>query len=71
MSAYHRFWQLKALHAPQGLHTAQIAGALGLDPRTVAYWLRPERLRPRRSPQRASQREPFKPLRRQRRETYP
>jgi len=67
----HQFAQSKALHERQGLTVAQIAGALGLDPRTVAYWLRQERWRPRRPPQRASKRDPFKPQIRQMLETYP
>ena len=58
---YHQFAQSKDLHERQGLKVAQIASVLGLDPRTVAYWLRQERLRPRRTPQRASKLDPFKP----------
>jgi transposase len=61
MIDYHRFCQIKDLHEHQGLTTAQIAHALALDPRTVAYWLRQERFRPRTSTPRASKLAPFKP----------
>ena len=71
MIDYHQFAQIKDLHERQGLTVVQIAGALGLDPRTVAYWLRQERLRPRRTPQRASKLDPFTPQIRQMLETYP
>jgi transposase len=71
MIDYPRLCQIKDLHDHQGLNAAQLAGALGLDPRTVAYWLRQARLRPRRSPKRASTLDPFKPLIRQMLETYP
>jgi transposase len=71
MIDYHQFAQIKDLHERQGLTVAQIAGALVLDPRTVAYWLRQERLRPRHTPQRASKLDPFKPQTRQMLETYP
>ena len=37
--------QIKALHEQQGRNVAQIAPALSLDARTVASWLRQERLR--------------------------
>jgi hypothetical protein len=60
MIDYHQFCQIKDLHAREGLKAAQIAGVLGLDPKTVAYWLRQERFRPRRSAPRASQLDPFK-----------
>jgi transposase len=61
MIDYHRFCQIKDLHEHQGLTTAQIAHALALDPRTVAYWLRQERFRPRTATPRASKLAPFKP----------
>lgn len=61
MIDYHCFCQIKHLHAQQGLSTAQIATELGLDPRTVAYWLRQEHFRPRKAQQRASKLDPFKP----------
>jgi transposase len=61
MIDYHRFCQIKDLHEHQGLTAAQIAHALGLDVRTVAYWLRQERFRPRKAPPRASKLTPFKP----------
>jgi len=61
MLDYHGFCQIKALHEQQGLNVAQIAHALSLDARTVAYWLRQERFRPRRGSPRASKLAPFKP----------
>ena len=61
MIDYHRFCQIKDLHEHQGLTASQIAHALALDPRTVAYWLRQERFRPRTSTPRASILAPFKP----------
>jgi len=68
---YHQFAQIKDLHERQGLKVAQIASVLGLDPRTVAYWLRQERVRPRRTPQRASKLDPFKSQIRHLLEMYP
>jgi transposase len=61
MIDYHQFCQIKDLHATQGLNAAQIAATMALDPRTVAYWLRQERFRPRKSTPRASKLDPFKP----------
>jgi transposase len=61
MIDYHCFCQIKHLHAHQGLNAAQIARALTLDPRTVAYWLTQEHFRPRKSRPRASKLDPFKP----------
>ena len=49
MIDYHCFCQIKDLHEQQGLNVAQIAHALSLDARTVAYWLRQERFRPRKA----------------------
>jgi transposase len=60
MIDYHVFCQIKALHEQHGLTIAQIAATLSLDPRTVAYWLRQERFRPRQSTPRASKLDPFK-----------
>jgi transposase len=61
MIDYQRFCQIKDLHEHQGLNAAQIAHALALDARTVAYWLRQERFRPRKATPRASKLTPFKP----------
>jgi transposase len=61
MIDYHRFCQMKDLHEHQGLTAVQIAHALALDARTVAYWLRQERFRPRKAMPRASKLTPFKP----------
>ena len=71
MIDYHRFCQIKDLHDQQGLNAAQIAGVLSLDPRTVAYWLRQERFRPRKSGPRTSKLDPFKPQIVQMLEKYP
>ena len=60
MIDYHCFCQIKALHEQQGLNVAQIAHALSLDARTVAYWLCQERFRPRKASPRASKLAPFK-----------
>lgn len=55
------FCQIKHLQAHQGLKAAQIAQALTLDSRTVAYWLTQEHFRPRKPNQRPSTLDPFKP----------
>jgi transposase len=60
MIDYHRFCQIKHLHAHQGLNASQIARELSLDPRTVAYWLAQEHFRPRKPWQRHSKLDPFK-----------
>jgi hypothetical protein len=56
----HQFAQIKDLHRTHGLKAAQIAEALSLDPKTVAYWLGQERFRPRRPAPRPSKLDPFK-----------
>jgi transposase len=61
MIDYQQFCQIKDLHDNRGLRAAQIARTLGLDPRTVAYWLRQERFRPRQAAPRPSKLDPFKP----------
>ena len=60
MIDYHRFCQIKDLHAHQGLNAAQIAKELALDPRTVAYWLAQAHFRPRQRRPYASKLDPFK-----------
>jgi transposase len=60
MIDYHRFCQIKHLHAQQGLNTSQIARELSLDPRTVSYWLAQDHFRPRKARQRHSKLDPFK-----------
>jgi hypothetical protein len=47
MIDYHRFCQIKDLHAHQGLNASQIAQEVARDRRTVAYWLTQEHFRPR------------------------
>ncbi len=71
MIDYHQFAQIKDLHRTHGLKAAQIAQALSLDPKTVAYWLGQERFRPRQSTPRASKLDPFKPQIVQMLEKYP
>jgi transposase len=61
MIDYAGFCQIKHLHTHQGLKASQIAKALTLDPRTVAYWLAQEHFRPRTPSQRPSKLDPFKP----------
>jgi transposase len=61
MIDYHRFCQIKHLHAHQGLTASQIAKEVALDPRTVAYWLGQEHFRPRKAASRSSKLDPFKP----------
>ena len=61
MIDYPRFCQIKHLHAHQGLNASQIAKAVSLDPRTVAYWLAQEHFRPRKPRQAPSKLDPFKP----------
>src|SRR5215475_8125872 len=60
MIDYHRFCQIKHLHAHQGLTASQIARELTLDPRTVAYWLVQDHFRPRTPRPRTSKLDPFK-----------
>ena len=50
MIDYHRFCQIKHLHAHQGLNASQIAKTVALDRRTVAYWLAQEHFRPAQTP---------------------
>jgi transposase len=71
MIDYHQFAQIKDLYRTHGLKAAQIAQALSLDPKTVAYWLGQERFRPRQSTPRASKLDPFKPQIVQMLEKYP
>ena len=61
MIDYHRFCQIKHLHAHEGLNASQIAQAVSLDRRTVAYWLTQEHFRPRKPRPHASKLDPCKP----------
>jgi transposase len=61
MIDYHRFCQIQHLHAHEGLNASQIAQAVSLDRRTVAYWLTQEHFRPRKPRPHASKLDPFKP----------
>jgi hypothetical protein len=57
----HRFCQSKHLHDQQGLNASQIAQAVALDRRTVAYWLTQAQFRPRNPRPSVSKLDPFKP----------
>jgi transposase len=59
MIDYACFCQIKPLSEHQGLTASQIAQALSLDPRTVAYWLTQEHFRPRKPRTRSSKLDPF------------
>src|SRR5215813_10511550 len=61
MIDYHRFCQIKHLHAHEGLNASQIAQAVSLDRRTVAYWLTQDHFRPRKPRPSTSKLDPFKP----------
>lgn len=61
MIDYHRFCQIKDLHAHQGLTASQIAQVVSLNRRTVAYWLTQEHFRPRKPRPHTSKLDPFKP----------
>src|SRR5256885_6557229 len=61
MIDYVCFCQIKHLQGHQGLNASQIAKALTLDPRTVAYWLAQEHFRPRQPRKQPSKLDPFKP----------
>lgn len=60
MIDYHRFCQIKDLHAHQGLNASQIAKVVALDRRTVAYWLTQAHFRPRQPRPHTSKLDPFK-----------
>ncbi|HSX79417.1 MAG TPA: IS21 family transposase [Candidatus Saccharimonadia bacterium] len=61
MIDYSCFCQVKHLHVHQGLTASQIAKAISLDRRTVAYWLAQEHFRPRKPRQAPSKLDLFKP----------
>jgi len=60
MIDFDQFSRIKNYHEQSGLNAAQIAGELGLDPRTVAYWLSQKRFQPRKPARRKSKLDPFK-----------
>jgi transposase len=61
MIDFELYSKIKAYHELEGLKPTQIAGELGLDPRTVEKWLGEKRFRPRKSyVQRKSLLDPFK-----------
>jgi transposase len=60
MISYETFCQIQDYHQRQGLTVAQIAQTLNLHPETVSAWLAEPQYRPRRTPARASQLDPFK-----------
>jgi transposase len=60
MIDFELFSEIKHYHEQKGLNASQIASELGLDPRTVAKWLKVKRFRHRSSTKRASKLDPFK-----------
>jgi transposase len=54
------FTRIKTYHEQRGLNCAQIARELGLDPRTVTYWLSQKKFRPKNPGRRKSKLDPFK-----------
>lgn len=60
MIDFELFIRIKHYHEEKGLNSSQIARELGLDPRTVAYWLSQNKFRPRKPVKRPSKLDPFK-----------
>jgi len=60
MIDYESFMRIKSLHRLHGLNSAQIAGKLGLDGRTVEKWLEQDHYRQRKAVRKASKLDPFK-----------
>lgn len=61
MISYETFCKIQDLHRHHGLTVAQIARALGLDPKTVGKWAKAKSYRPRQPSPRSSKLDPFKP----------
>jgi len=61
MLDYHRFCQIKHVHAQQGRHAAQIAKTVALERRTGASWLTQDHCHPRQPRLHTSTLDPFKP----------
>ena len=59
MIDYQVFCKIKHLRK-EGLSPLQIAGEMGLDPRTVYYWLTQDKFHPRKISPRSSKLDPFK-----------
>lgn len=70
MIDYERFARIRHLKEHEGLNASQIAGQLGLDPRTVRRWIE-EHFRSRRAAARPSKLDPFKNDIRRMLEKYP
>ena len=60
MIDYDTYSKIKAYHNERGLTVPQIAGELGLDPRTVQDWVDAPRFRQRQVTVRPSKLDPFK-----------
>lgn len=60
MISYEQFCRLRQLHERERLNVAQIAAAMQLDERTIAYWIAQPAYRPRHSPPRPSKLDAFK-----------
>jgi transposase len=61
MIDFELFAQIRNCHEQKGLKPAQIARELGMDPRTVAKWIRENHFHKRAPVQRPSKLDPFKP----------
>jgi transposase len=70
MIDYETYWKIMKLHA-ENLRVAQIAGALGLDERTVLHWTEAGAYKQRKSAPRASKLDVYKPEIIRWLETYP
>jgi hypothetical protein len=71
MIDYEMFCKIIGLHQQQGLKSAQIARSLGLDERTVAHWIEQGTYRVRKSANRPSKLDAFKPQIVRMLESYP
>lgn len=60
MIDFHTYQQIHQLHHQQGLHVAQIARQLNLNPETIARWLAQPRYQARQQPRRASKLDAFR-----------
>lgn len=60
MISYEQFCRLRQLHERERLNVAQIAAAMQLDERTIAYWIAQPAYRPRHSPPRPGKLDAFK-----------
>lgn len=71
MIDYATYAHIQHLYERDGLTAPQIARALGLDTRTVSYWLTQSRFHPRQSTRRASKLDAYKPMMKRLLEQHP